>query len=196
MLAIDLHRALELPALPHAPAGVVGRAEHRHVDVVLLQLGGHVLIVHAPDALLVLDQRRQHNLVSVLFYAMRKANVGWAVEKNGITRRGKGGERGYNAAQHAVLVANVVSRQAAHAVSARLPVNNGLIVLIARREVAKRRVLDALCHGARDGRSRGEIHVGDPHGDGVEALRRRVRGHAARAKRIDRNGVHAVSFHD
>lgn len=34
------------------------------------------------------------------------------------------------------------------------------------------------------------------HGDGVEALRRRVRRHAARAKRVDRDGIDAVSFHD
>ena len=118
------------------------------------------------------------------------------MEKNGITWRGKGGERGDNAAQHAVLVANVVSRQAEHAVSSRLPVNNCLVVLIARREVAKRGMLDALRHGARDGGRRGEVHVGDPHGNGVEALHRRVRSHAARAQRVDRNGIHAVSFHN
>ena len=102
------------------------------MDVVLLQLGGHILIVHAPDALLVLDQRRQDDPVAVLLYAVREANVGWAVEKHGVTWRGKGRKRGDQAAKHAVLVSNVCRLKAAHAVAPGLPVNDCLVVLIAR----------------------------------------------------------------
>lgn len=64
MLAIDVHGALDLVALPYAPAGIVRRAEHRGMDVVLGELALHVLKVHTPHALVVELKRAVDNAIA------------------------------------------------------------------------------------------------------------------------------------
>ena len=121
VLAVQLHGALDLPALPDAPARVVRRAEHGGVDVVLGELGLHVLEVHPPDAVLVDLERRVHDGEAVVLQALGEANVGRAVEKDLVAGRNKAVERGHHAAKHAVLVANVLGREAGDAVAGLLP---------------------------------------------------------------------------
>ena len=57
---------LQLPTLPHTAAGVVGRAEHGGVDLVLHDLLLHVLKIHPPHAVLVLLQGAVDNVVAVI----------------------------------------------------------------------------------------------------------------------------------
>ena len=105
--AVDLHGALDLPALPHAAAGVVRRAEDHGVDALLLDAALHVVEVHAPDTVLVAHERRVHDSEAVVLERVREAHVGGAVHEHGVAGRGKGRERRDHAAEHAVLVADV-----------------------------------------------------------------------------------------
>ena len=53
----NLHSFFQLPPLPDPAGGIMGRAEDSQMDVVGLQLGVHVLVVHTPDPLLIQLQR-------------------------------------------------------------------------------------------------------------------------------------------
>ena len=189
MLLIQRHRLLDLPALPHAPAGVVRRAEDGHVDVSLGEAVLHVLEVHAPGAGLVAHERRVDDLEAVVLERAREAHVGGAVHEHRVAGRRKGRERGDHAAEHAVLVADVTWLEVAHALAVAMPVDDGLVVGIARAEVTEGGVCEALLDGARDGGRHGEVHVRDPHGDGVEALVRRGIPRARRANGVERERV-------
>ena len=85
VLAIDVHGALDLVALPYAAAGIVRRAEHRGMDVVLGELALHVLKVHAPHALVVELKRAVDNTIARGLDGLGKADVGRAVDQHRIT---------------------------------------------------------------------------------------------------------------
>ena len=86
VLAIDVHGALDLVALPYAAAGIVRRAEHRGMDVVLRELILHVLKVHAPHALVVELKRAVDNAITRGFDGLGKTDVGGAVDQHRIAR--------------------------------------------------------------------------------------------------------------
>ena len=169
VLAVDFHGLLHLPAGPDPAAGVVRRAEDGRVDVVLLQLFVHVGVVHPPHAVLVLVQRAEHDAVAVIFQHMGKADVGGRVQKDGVAGRAQHPQRGGHAAQHAVFVADVPGFQAGHAVAGALPVQNGVIVFLPGRKIAKGGVPGAVDDGVGDAGGGGKVHVRHPHGDAAES---------------------------
>ena len=57
VLLVQRHGLLQLPALPHPAAGVVGAAEDGGVDVLFFQVLLHVGKVHPPHTLLILHER-------------------------------------------------------------------------------------------------------------------------------------------
>ena len=194
VLAIDVHGALDLIAPPYAAAGVMRRAEHRGMNVVLGELALHVLKVHAPHALIVELKRAVDNAIARGFDGLGKADVGGTVDQHRIARLDIRAQGRHDAAQHAVLVADMLGEQALDAITAALPFDDAVEVLVARIEIAKHGMLGALNNVLLDRGHRGKVHVCHPHGDAVEALVGRVRSHAGDfAPGVNGDGVHAVA---
>ena len=167
---VYLHGLLDLPALPHPAAGVVGGAEHGGVDMVLLNFPLHVLVVHPPHALLILHQRAEHDVVAVVLQRPGKADVGGRVEQHAVPPGAEHVHGADHAAQHAVFVADALSGKAGDVAALLLPADDGVKIFIAGGEIAEGRVLGPGDHGIGNGVEHGEIHVRHPHGDGVEAV--------------------------
>jgi len=197
VLPEDVHGTLKLPALPYAAAWVVGGAQDRRMDLPLLDLALHVLEVHAPDAVLVPDEGTMDDVVAVVLDASREPDVGGGVEQDVVTLRTEHIERRHHAAQHAVLVPYALLGQAENAVSGLVPPDDRVEVLLTWPEVPIGRVLRTLDDRLGDGRHGGEVHVGNPHGDGIEALPGLHREGTMLAPRgLDRNGIHAPAIND
>ena len=195
VLAIDVHGALNLVALPYAAAGIVRRAEHRGMDVVLGEFALHVLKVHAPHAPVVEFKRAVDNAIARGLDGLGKADVGGAVDQHRIARLDIRAQRRHDTAQHAVFVADMLRRQALDAITAALPSDDAVEVLGTRIEVAKHGVLGALNDVFLDRGHRGKVHVGHPHGNAVEALVGCVRSHTGDlTPRVNGDGVHAVAI--
>lgn len=170
VLAIDIHGALDLVALPYAAAGIVRRAEHGGMDVVLGELALHVLKIHAPHALIVELKRAVDNAIARGLDGLGKADVGGTVDQHRIARLDICAQRRHDTAQYAVFVADMLREQAFDAITAGLPFDDAVEVLVARIEIAKHGMLGALNDVLLDRGHRGKVHVRYPHGDAVEAL--------------------------
>ena len=194
VLTIDVHGALDLVALPYAAAGIVRRAEHGGMDMVLCELALHVLKVHAPHALVVEFKRAVDNAIARGLDGLGKADVGGTVDQHRIARLDVRAQRRHDTAQYAVFVADMLRRQALDAVATALPFDDAVEVLGARIKVAKHGMLDTLNDVLLDRGHRGKIHVGHPHGNAVEALVGCVRSHTGDlAPGVNGDGVHAVA---
>ena len=164
------------------------------MDVVLSELALHVLKVHAPHALVVEFKRAVDNAIARGFDGLGKTNVGGAMDQHCIARLDIRAQRRHDTAQHAVFVADMLRRQALNAIAAALPFDDAVEVLGARVKVAKHGMLSALNDVLLDRGHRGEIHIGHPHGNAVEALVRCVRSHAGDlAPGVNGDGIHAVA---
>ena len=195
VLAIDVHGALNLVALPYAAAGIVRRAEHRGMDVVLGELVLHVLKVHTPHALVVELKRAVDNTIARSLNGLGKADVGRAVDQHSIAWLNIRTQRRHDTAQHAVFVADMFRAQTLDAIAAALPFDDAVEILGARVKVAKHGMLSALNDVLLDRGRRGKIHVGHPHGNAVEALVGCVRSHTGDlAPGVNGDGVHAVAI--
>ena len=189
----QLHGLFQLPALPHTAAGIVGAAQNRGMDVFLGQVLFHVGKVHPPHAVLVLHQRGVDDIVAVVFQAAGKADVSGAVHQHLVAPGADAVQGADHAAQHAVLIADVLLFQSGHAVAPGLPLDDGVVVLVAGVKVAECRVLDAGNDLLLDGGHHREVHVRHPHGDGVKALLG-GRGGKAGAQAVHGDGIFAVAF--
>lgn len=106
-------------------------------------------------------------------------------------------QRRHDTAQHAVFVADMLRCQALDAITAALPFDDAVEVLGARIEIAKHGVLGTLNDVLLDRGHRGEVHVGHPHGNAVEALVGCIRSHTGDlTPRVNGDGVHAVAVDD
>ena len=166
----DLHGLLQLPALPHPPGGVVGGAEDGQMDVVGLQLGVHVLVVHAPHAVFILFQRAVHRGAAQVFHVGGEAHIGGAVKQNLVAGGGQGLHRAGDTAVDAVLVADILPFQIPEAVALGLPLDDLFVINIRSGKIAIKRVLGPLNDSGGDGGTGGKVHIGHPHRDGVEAV--------------------------
>ena len=164
------------------------------MDVVLGEFALHVLKVHAPHALVVEFKRAVDNAIARSFDGLGKTNVGGAMDQHCIARLDIRAQRRHDTAQHAVFVADMFRAQALDAIAAALPFDDAVEVLGARVKVAKHGMLSALNDVLLDRGHRGEIHVGHPHGNAVEALVGCVRSHTGDlAPRVNGDGIHAVA---
>ena len=194
VLAIDVHGALDLVALPHATAGIVRRTEDGGMDAVLRELALHVLKVHAPHALFVELKWAVNNTVARGLDGLGKADIGRTMDQHRVTGLHIGAQRRYNAAQHTVFIANMLRRQALNAVTTALPLDNAIEVLGAWIKVAKHRVLSTLNDVLLDRGHRGKVHIRHPHRDAVEALIGHVWRHTGDlAPGVNGDGIHAVA---
>ena len=103
---------------------------------------------------------------------------------------------GDHAAQNAVLVANVLFGQTGNAVMYLLPADDGIEIRVGGGEVTEGRMLGTLHHFLLNGGHHGEIHVGNPHGDDVEALSGSGIRPAGSAHSVDGDGVLPTSVQD
>ena len=117
------------------------------------------------------------------------------MQEHRIARRCEGLERGDEAAEHAVLVSDMLRFEPGHAVAVALPGNDALEVLVPRIEITEVGFLHARGDGILDGGEHREVHIGHPHGDGVEPLLRGLRG-TGRAQTVDGHRVLPVALHD
>ena len=98
-----------------------------------------------------------------------KAHIGRGVDEQLFARRGESLERGAQAAQHAVFIANVLRFQSLCAVAGFVPVDDGVVVELRQLEIAEVRHLHALSDRVQNRGRGGKGHVRNPHGDHVEA---------------------------
>ena len=196
VLFVQLHGALQLPALPHAAAGVVGRAEHGGVDPVVHDLFFHVLKIHAPDIVFVFYQRAVDDVVAVVLQAVGKTDVGGGVQQDIVSAGAENVQRADNAAQHAVFIADALLCQAGDAVARFVPADDGSKIFLRGRKIAVGRMPGAGDDGLGNGGHSGEVHIRHPHGNGVEALLRSAGCEAGRAQCIHGDGVFAAAVHD
>ena len=167
------------------------------MDVVRLDLGIHILKVHPPHTVFILDQWAVHNFIAVVFHTGGKADVGGAVQQHGIAGGSKAGQSRDHAAQHTVFVPDALFGQAGYTVAGLVPADDGIIIFIGRTKIAKGRVLGALDNSLLDGGYRGKIHIRHPHGDHIKARFGRFGRKAVHlADGIYRNGVLAMAVHD
>ena len=194
VLAEQLHGLLQLPALPDSAAGVVRRADDSSVDLMADDFFLHILIVHAPDAMFVPFELAVDDMVAVILKAACKADVGRAQDENVIPLRAVDVQGRYNAAQHAVFIADVLRKKTLHTVLCPLPVDDSLVIRIRRTEITEEGVLDARSDGLRNGRDGCKVHVRDPHGKKCRAVLRCV-GRKARhgADTVDSQRVHSMA---
>ena len=59
-------------------------AEHGHVDVMLLELPVHILVIHAPYAVLVQRERAVDDAIAVVLDAHGEPDVGRAVQQHAV----------------------------------------------------------------------------------------------------------------
>ena len=146
------------------------RAEDSEEDVVLLYLPVHVLIVHAPDALLVaLELAVDYDAPGVI-HRVREADIGGGVDEYLVPGRGEALHRRAHAAEYAVFVTDVLREQPFYAVACALPVYDAVKVFVRQSEVAEVRHLHALEYRLHS-RGRGDkAHVRDPHRYRVKAF--------------------------
>ena len=101
-----------------------------------------------------------------------------------------------DAAQHAVLVADVLFGQVLDPVAGLVPPDDGVIVLIPGGEVAEVGLLQTGSDGIGDGVEHREVHVCHPHGDDVKPFPGRVGGKAGVfAQGVQGQGVLAFAVH-
>lgn len=177
----------------------MGRAEDGHVDVVLLQFGIHIGVVHPPDTLFIPDQRRMHNAVAVVFQRIGKTDVGRAVQQHPVAGGGKAGQSRNHATQNAVFIADAVPGQQRRVgtVAPYMPADDGIVVLVGGFKVPESRVLRPPDDGFGHGGHRGKIHIGNPHGDGIKPGSGCCRSKAAPfPQSIHRDGILAAAVHD
>ena len=87
--AEHLHRLLQLLPCPDASAGIMRAAKNRKVDMVRPKPPVHILIVHAPYAVIVLFQWTQLCDSAGILQHMGKADIGRAVKEHLFSRSGK-----------------------------------------------------------------------------------------------------------
>ena len=92
------------------------------------------------------------------------------MQKNGFARGCKSGSSRSNTAEHAVLIADRLTRQIFHTVALFLPADDAVKICIRQIKVAKMRFVDSRVNCFLNGRKRREVHVGHPHRDAGEAL--------------------------
>lgn len=140
------------------------------MDVAFLQLPVHVRIVHAPDALRVLRQRRVDDGTAQPLQGVGEAHIGGAVDQNRLAGAGQGLDHGADAAQNAVFIADVLPLQAGDAVAHLLPADDAVKVGAAQLKISEIRVVQPGPDGLQHRRRGGEAHVRHPHGDPGKAL--------------------------
>ena len=79
---VDFHRLFNLFPLPDPAGGVVGGAENSKMDMVFLQLPVHILIIHPPDALLILVKLAVDDTPPRIVYGAGEADVGGGMEED------------------------------------------------------------------------------------------------------------------
>ena len=109
------------------------------------------------------------DLVAVVGDTAGEADVGGAVQQHVVALPQEDVQSGDNAAQNAVLIADVLGLQI-NAVTGLLPVDDGVEVLLGLIEVAVVGLLGTLNDSGGNALIGGDVHVGDPHGDLGEAL--------------------------
>ena len=155
----------------------------------------HVGEIHAPDARLVQNERRMHDLVAVVCERAGETDVRWRMNEHLVATRAKHSERTGDAAEHTIFVADRFRRQILHTIARLLPANDRVIIRIARQKIAKRRMRNAARDRLSDRRHRWEIHIRHPHRDRIKAFFRRARK-TLQPQRIHRHRILAAPLHD
>ena len=196
MFCVEGHGLLDLPAFPDAAGRVVRGTEYGGMDVVVDDLLFHIVKVHAPDAVGIFDERGMNDVVAVVGEGAGETNVGRGMHEHIVTAGAENGEGTGDTAEDAVLIADGFLCQSLDAVAPVLPVDDGVIIIVARHEVAEGGMLDTADDGFLDGGNGRKVHIGDPHGDGVEAILWRT-GHTGQfAKGVNGEGILAAAIHD
>ena len=187
---VDLHCTLYLPALPHSAAGIVRRAEDGEVNVVFLELAVHILVIHAPDTVFIALELAVDYDAARVVHRVRKADIGGGVDEYLVAGSGESLHRAAHAAQHTVFITDMLRPEPLDAVSAALPVNNAVKILLRQLKIAEVRHFHALIYRIHDRRRAGEAHVRYPHRDNVKAL---VRTHSGKRDLVKSLGIAAMA---
>ena len=196
ILFIQLHGLFQLPPLPYTATGVVRGAENGGMDFIFLDFPLHILVVHAPDAVLVNLQRGVDNTIAVVLQCVGEADVGGGVNQHIVPPGAQHIQGADHAAQYAVGIGDVL-RGHGNAVVGFVPAEDGIKILLPGAEIAIGRMLGPLDDGLGHRGHRGEIHIRHPHGNQIEALPAGAVGAEHGVPRsIHRNGIHSLPVQD
>ena len=194
VLFVQGHDLLQLLAFPHAPARIVRRAHNCSVDFVRDNAALHVEKVHAPDTAGVQHEWAVDDFEAVVGQGVGEADVGGRVDQDLAAVFTKNAQGADDAAQDAVLVADVFRVQGLNAVGPGLPVCDGVVVFLPGRKISIHWVFGPLDHGSRDGRDGLKVHVGDPHGDALKAFSGGHFEYAEYILGVDGDGILAMAI--
>ena len=91
------------------------------MDVVRLDLGIHILKVHPPHTVFILDQWAVHDFIPLFSTLGGKADVVGLWQQHGIAGGSKAGQSRDHAAQHTVFVPDALFGQAGYTVAGLVP---------------------------------------------------------------------------
>ena len=197
VFSAQFHKTFQFPALPHAPAGIMRRAENGGMDAVLYDFFLHIGKIHTPDIFRIQLQRTVNRMIPVIFQAHGKSHIGRRMKQHLVSFGTQYIQRAEHATEHAILISDVLCFQSAHSVAIFLPPDDGVKIFLRGAEVAVRRVRGPLCQRFRDGRHGGKIHIRHPHGNDGKTVLRRLRGKSRiLAQTVHRYGILAAAVHN
>ena len=142
------------------------------MDMVIDDFLLHVLVVQPPDTLFIPLHRVQDDVVAAVLQRMGEAHIGRALDQHVVSPGAEHVQRGNHAAQHAVLIADVLLLQPGNPVMGALPADNGVKISLGEIKIAEGRMLHPADNGFLNRGADCEIHVRHPHGNRVKALLR------------------------
>src|SRR5699024_7593333 len=125
---VDIHRLLQLPALPDTSRRTVRGTEDGKMYAVLFQLPIHILIVHPPDPAAVFLERTVNRYASQALNVLPEPEIERAVEEDPVSGFGEHLDRARHKSVDAVLVADMLFLQSGHAEMLFLPADDGIVI--------------------------------------------------------------------
>ena len=147
-------------------------AEHSQVYVILFQSIIHIIIVHAPDTLLIAEKRAEFRNTSGILERVCETYVSRTVQKDFLSGCSERLNRRAYAPEYAVLVTDILLIEACYMITSLMPPYNRIKVLVSRSKVSVGRVLHPLDDRFGDRRNGCEVHIGYPHGYRSESVTR------------------------
>ena len=152
------------------------------MDIMLLDLPGHIFQVHPPDPLIVHLQRAEDALPSLCPGITAKSHIIGTVQKYVLPRLCQHAYRARHEAVHTVLIADMLPLQVCMGAcpcsvrrSLLPPPDDRIVICVRDIEIAEGRMTGPRNDRIRHRGAGRKVHVRNPHGDEVKAFLRGLR---------------------
>ena len=189
--------SLELLPLPDAPAGIMGRAENRRVNIPTADLLLHILIIHTPDPVLIPHKRTVDDLIAIVPESTCKTDISRCVHKHLVAARTEDIESTDQPPKHPVLISDTFGSKPSDPVPGLLPSNNRIKIFPSGTEITKGRMRDPLINRPGNCRTDRKIHIRHPHRNHIKTIFRTLRRKTAHiSDGIYRHGIMPPTIHN